>query len=79
MTALARVAAASEAAGGVELLPLHGSLTADEQDRAIAPAALPSPSVSAASGAQTSCDPRDEHRRSWAASSPFPTTRCRPG
>jgi ATP-dependent helicase HrpB len=36
MTALARVAAV--AAGDVELLPLHGSLTADEQDRAIAPA-----------------------------------------
>lgn len=36
MTALARTAAAA-AATDVELLPLHGSLTAEEQDRAIAP------------------------------------------
>jgi ATP-dependent helicase HrpB len=42
MTALTRVAAtaATDAAAGIELLPLHGSLTAEEQDRAIAPPAV---------------------------------------
>ena len=60
MTALARVAAA----GGVELLPLHGSLTADEQDRAIAaphdsaqPSSSPAPPAPPALSAPSSASP----------------------